>query len=196
MKTSIRATAVCAAAFAFGAWVVPMRGDETRQDVLEVAIGRPAGDATLADVNDDKYSLELTIKNISRKDVVVWPFAEVQVFDRDGTPMPCSTSIGRFGGRAGGPLLESLPLEKLEPGESYRIEISLGNYRHEEKAMTGWTLPAAGEYAVVIRYRYDRARVKKEYAENMAPKKLNDERMPWNRAIEIDRTISVPLVVK
>jgi hypothetical protein len=87
-------------------------------------------------------------------------------------------------------------MEELKPGQTFRIEIGLGGYTSEEKAITSWKLPSAGEYAVGIRYRYDRARVKKDYAENMAPEKLHDEKMPWNRAVEIDKSISVPLVVK
>lgn len=196
MDNTLRTFAIFATILASGVSTLPLLGGEPPPEVLEVAVQRPAGDATLAKVNGGEYALTLTIKNISKQDALIWPFAEVRLFDRDGKPVPHSIYIGRFGGRDEGSILESLTLEKLKPGQSYKIEICLSNYSHEEKAMTGWKLSAGGEYAVGIRYRYDRARVKKDYAENMAPKKLNDEKMPWNRAVEIDKSVSVPLVVK
>ena len=182
--------------FAFVAWTAPLQGNEPTPDALKVTIERPAKSPTLADVNDSEYVLTLTIQNISKKDVLIWPFAEVQVFDHDGKLVPYSGWIGRFGGRDAGPLLEALSMETLRPGQTYRIVIGLGGYQSDEKALTSWKLPSAGEYALGIRYRYDRERVKKDYAEGMSPKKLDDEKMPWNLAIEIDKSISIPLVVK
>ena len=196
MATSFRMNAVLATIFAFVACAAPLRGEEAPPEVLKVTVERPDKAATLADVNDSTYKLTLTIQNISNEEVLVWPFAEVEVFDRDGKPVPYAGWIGRFGLRDAVPLLESLTMETLKPGQSYKIEIGLGGYHLDEKAMISWKLPAAGEYAVGIRYRYDRARVKKDYAEDMAINKLDDAKMPWNRAIEIDKSISVPLVVK
>jgi hypothetical protein len=196
MGNTIRAFSVFATVLAFGVSAVQLRANEPASEVLEVTVQRPDADPTLANVNGDKYALTLTIKNVSKQDALIWPFAEVQVFDRDGKPVPYHHYIGRFGDRDDGPLLESLTMEKLKPGQCYKIEIRLSGYQHEEKALTAWKLPKVGEYAVGIRYRYDRVRVKKDYAENMAPKKLDDEKMPWNRAVEIDKSISVPLVVK
>jgi hypothetical protein len=165
--------------------------DKKVPEVLEFRVAPTAENPTVAQVNKGDYAVNLTMKNVSDKELVLWPYLEAKVLDEAGKDVRRSRFIGRWGLRKGNSILEDIPFVRLKAGESHTFKVTVGAFPYDAKAITGWTLSAAGEYTLELRYRYDRAEAKKTFGKGC--KVLDDPRQPWNQAPEIDRKFEVKI---
>lgn len=161
---------------------------------LKLTADVPKSAPTVAQVNEGEYSFHVVLTNIGKEDLVLWPFAAVQVLDPAGTPVPTSMNLGRFGLRRTNSVLEAIRFLTIKPGQSHRLEVNLSRYTHDPTAIKAWRLPGPGVYRVVVTYQYDRADVKKRLGKGAGD--LDGPAQPWNRALEVKETIEAPLTVK
>jgi RNA polymerase sigma-70 factor (ECF subfamily) len=175
----------------------PAPGGEDKKPAEPVKISAAAPDTPpkLAAVNGGEFTIAFDFENTSKQDIVLWPYLSVTVKDDNGKEVQRSRKIGRFGLRSDTEsILEGIKFVTLKPGEKHQIEVNLANCFCAAEMIQAWRLPAAGKYTVELRYHYDRADVKKRFGEGKT-KDFDGANQPWNRAVEIDRTVTVKLTV-
>jgi len=161
---------------------------------LKITINTPKDPPTLAEVNSGRYAITLTIENTGKEDVVLWPYLSVEVMDSKGKPVERSRFIGRWGLLSTPSIIEAVPFVNLGAGKTRKIEVKLNAHQWDADAITGWRLPAAGDYVVVLHYHYDRAAAKKSYGKGCDD--IDKKNAQWNRALEVDKKAEVKLTVK
>jgi hypothetical protein len=162
-------------------------------DPVKITVELPKDAPTLDQVNQGKYKVAVQLKNTGKKDLVLYPYLGVEVQDAKGKAVPRSRFIGRWGLLTTNSIVEGIPFVFLKPGKTHKIEIGLPFYLYDENAITGWKLPAKGQYKLVLRYRFDRADIKQKFGRGC--KDLDNKTKPWNRALEINKKVEVKLKV-
>jgi hypothetical protein len=170
----------------------PQKADKQAPD-LKITLEQPKGDPTLEEVNTGRHTLTVKFENAGKADVLLWPYLSLEVLDSEGKPVRRSMRIGRWGLRKSASIIEDITFLALKPGESKQYKIRLDGYAYDADAITGWRLPAAGEYRLVFHYKYNRDEAKKRYGKGC--KTLENPDMPWNRALEVDRKLEAKLKV-
>jgi hypothetical protein len=147
-------------------------------DGLEAKLVLPELKPTRALVNTGYYFLRFELTNTSDKEMTLWPFIEMEVLHADGTPVPPSMHIGRWGIISAPSRLEDIGYVQLAPGKTHTMKIALNAFAYDAHAIRGWRLVPQKSYVVKLRYEFERDAVVKEFGANCrepdAPEK------PWN----------------
>jgi hypothetical protein len=162
-------------------------------DPLKISVESPKKAPTLDQVNRGRYKVTVLLKNTGKKELILYPYLGVEILDTKGNAVPRSVFIGRWGRYSTDSIVDGIPFITLKPSKSHKFEVVLSHYRYDENAITGWKLPAKGQYKLVLRYRFDRAAIKMKFGRGC--KDLDGKTKPWNQALEIDKKMEVKLKV-
>jgi len=163
-----------------------------RGDKLKIEIEPAKEPPTLAQARSSRRLFTIRITNETDKDVVLWSYVRLEVFDADGKPVKSSAAIGRWGLREKECFLECQPFETLAARGTKEIVTGLASYEHDPGIMLGWKLPAAGDYTLKATYVWKRGAV-------TCPCKREDHddaKHVWNTALEVEKTAQAKLTVK
>jgi hypothetical protein len=186
-----------ALSFALGGPAHGAKPDNTKKkpaDPLQITVDVPKKAPTLGQVNWGRFQITVNLKNTGKKDLILWPYLSLEPLDAKGKAVERSRFIGRWGRRSTDSILEGVPFITLGPGKVHKFKFAVSGFFLDADAITGWQLPAAGEYKLVIRYQFDRAAVKKKYGSGC--KDLDNAKQPWNRAHPADWKKEVKVKVK
>jgi hypothetical protein len=160
---------------------------------LRFQAGMPKMRLELDHVNGKEFKYAVTVRNLSDKTVVLWPYLRLRVLDADGKEVAFALRRGRFGLRRTENLLEDVKFVTLEPGKTWSFMEGLALYTHDPEWIAGWKLPRAGTYTLEFTYEYDRATQKKKCDPKW--KLLDDPAQPWNKALEFKHTFRTEMRV-
>ncbi len=174
--------------------IVEIRRRETLKKV-SFAIGLPKMALTLDFVNSREFKFALSARNLSDKELILWPFLSLEVLDEQGNTVKTSSRRGRYGLRVSDKsLLETVEFRKIAPKKRWSTLQDLQLYTLDPRWICGWKIPAPGTYTLVLTYDY-----KKAHAAKLCPagfKKLKDPAQPWNKALELKHSVSVTMKVQ
>ncbi len=170
-------------------------GDSKQAEPLKITIELPKDPPTVKAVNKGTYRPTIKVDNLSKEEVVLWPFATLTVLDDKGNAVGNSFRIGRYGLRLDNKsVIEGISFTTLKPGEAMKLDINLPMYTHDPMMMLGWKLPGKGEYTLRAEYKYNRAEVKKDLGGGAND--LDNPKQPWNRAVEFEKKVEIKLKVE
>jgi hypothetical protein len=149
---------------------------------------------TLTEVNDGDFKVTVTLENKTKKDITIWPYLTVRLLDAKGKDVEDALALGRWGLIQTDSVIESVPFASLKAGKKYQLRFGLNSQMYDPDIIRGWKLPSAGEYKLVIHYRYNRADAKKKYGQGASNLDKTDK--PWNKAVEFEKKVEVKLTVK
>ena len=158
---------------------------------LEMTVLRPAESATLGEVNQGAFALQVQLKNLGTRTAILWPYLSVGINDSRGKAVPRSMNLGRFGFRSTPSIIEGIPFVSIEPGGVHEIEVNLKQFRYDPQVITGWRFSRPGKYDITLVYTYDRTHAVREYGKGCQNPHRQDA--PWNLAIETSQTRSLVL---
>jgi hypothetical protein len=145
-------------------------------------------------VNSSDFAVVVRLENKTKKDIVLYPFLSVELFDADGKPIKMSTKIGRYGLRFTDSILEGISFVSIAPGKKHEITINLKKYMKDPSVIAGWRISKPGVYQMKMRYNFDRKLAKSKLGKGC--KSIDSPEQPWNKALEIDEKIQVKLKVE
>ena len=160
---------------------------------LRFRVGLPKMKLTLDTVRSENFAYTVTVENRGDQPVVLLPYLTPQVIDSEGNEVKPSSRRGRWGRRRGDHVLGDVKFVTIQPGKRWVFQEQLARYMHDPAVITGWKLPAAGDYTLVFTYAFDRATWKKRGKQDWKP--LNDAKQPWNLAPEFTHTFKIALRV-
>ncbi len=160
---------------------------------VEIWFSDPAA-AKLDHVNQGSYSLSLNIKNTSNERVVMWPYFSAHLLDSSGRLQRKIERVERWKDLKAPSILEAVEFFEIEPGEKMEIKVRINACELEADSVSGWQLPRADDYQLVLRCYYDKSMMKRRYGDGC--KSLSDENAPWNQALEYDQKVQVDFTVK
>jgi hypothetical protein len=166
---------------------------DERQPLSMTAVA-PKTSPTLKQVNEGTFTLTVQLKNTGSDTIVLWPYLSLKILEPDGDEVGKATSIGRWGFISSPSVLEDIPFATLDAGKTYDFKVNLKKYNYDPNVVGGWQLPKAGKYELLFSYKFDRAAVKKRYGKGC--KDIDGANRPWNRAVEIEKTLKLELAVQ
>lgn len=149
---------------------------------VEVTVAAPVAGLSLREVDQGDVGFVVQLQNKGSKTVTLWPYLSVKITTSRGKPVPRSMNLGRFGFRSTPSILEGIPFVSVKPGEVYKIEINLKQFRFDPQVITGWRFRRPGKYDVALVYEYDRDLAVIEYGKGCPD--LDRANAPWNLAVE------------
>lgn len=164
-----------------------------QEPVLEFQVEGPKSPVSLAEVNSRALAITFKIRNLSDREVVVWPFLELHLIAPDGKPLQRALNRGRFGASAGS-LIESINFVTIAAGKAHEMKFNLRLFEYDLMTLTGWRIEERGTYTLKMQYVFDRKAAKKALGQGC--KDLGNAQKPWNRAIEVKKTAALKLIVK
>src|SRR5438874_2342054 len=173
-------TRVCAVAAVAAALAGLARGDGPKTP-LRLAVELPKEPATVTQLNGGEYPIQLAFTNAGNQNLVIWPYAGLEVKDALNQTIPATTKSGRWGKTAGGSILEQVQFVIVKPGQVYNLSVNLATYKGDPDVVKGWTLKP-GNYTLVFSYEYDPAAAKKKYGRG--GNDLDNATKLWNRALK------------
>lgn len=161
---------------------------------LRFHCGLPKMKLTPALVRGRDFQFSVSVKNLSDKERVLYPYLALRVLDAKGEPVPFSRRLGRGGRRRPGNPLEHIAFVTLKPGQSWSFQDCLVRYMHDARWINGWKIEKADSYTLEFTYAFDLAKAK----EGCDPQwnRLDGAKEPWNRAINDSHTFSTPMKVE
>jgi RNA polymerase sigma factor (sigma-70 family) len=168
-------------------------GNKPVAESLKITVDLPKMSPTVDQVNAGAFTFPVILENTDKKDLVLWPFLGLRVFDARGKEVERSTRLGRFGITFTNSVIEGIPFITLKPGAMHKFDVKIAQYIHDPRAITGWQVPSAGEYRLEFLYEYNPAAEKKDLGKGAT--NLDDPNQPWNRAYEVRRKLDVKLKV-
>ena len=147
---------------------------------LRWSVEAPKGPVTVAQVSRGEAPIRIVFTNAGFRELVLWPYVNLEVRDALGQTVAESTKSGRWGESAPGPVLEQIPFVILRKDDSHRLDVNLANYTSDAEAIKGWTLKP-GDYTLVFTYHYDPAATKKKFGRGV--RNLDNAGKMWNRAL-------------
>lgn len=161
---------------------------------LQITLEKPEAVPTLDELNSGKSFFRLKIKNTGKQPVVIWSHVTATLADGQGQAVDHSWNYGRYGIRFDKKsILEHCSFVGLAPGRTHVIKIKLSDYP-DAGFLAGWSLDAPGDYTLQVRYQYDRNAMKKQWGEGC--RILEKPTAAWNRALEVDKTVSISFTAK
>src|SRR5437588_2922425 len=132
-------TRVCAVAAVAAALAGLVRGDGPKTP-LRLAVDVPKEPSTVAELSRGEYPIQLAFTNAGNQNLVLWPYAGLEVKDALNQTIPATSKSGRWGKTAGGSILEQIPFVIVKPAQVYKLDVNLASYQGDPDAVKGWTL--------------------------------------------------------
>ncbi|MCB9832649.1 MAG: hypothetical protein H6807_09255 [Planctomycetes bacterium] len=157
---------------------------------LEVDLPARVDQASLA-----RNGLELVIRlvNEGKEEILVTPWVALEIRDDKGELVKPSRSIGRWGRRPPGCLLERLRFDPVPVGKSVERRCRLADYVFDPGMMTGWKL---GKGSYRLRFVYAAKRSALRALCSCREGGHDDPGKPWNKVLELELVAEKTLVVE
>jgi hypothetical protein len=169
---------------------------------IEMTVSEPRFRKPEPDLPDFTFwEVKVKYKNDSKKELVLSPYVGVQVFDAGNKPVENDVFIGAgFIGEDWMPTIEKEFLV-IPPGKSREIRVNLADNRSPGGTI-GWEFQKPGNYRIVVKYHHRRKDFANDYFNGrffFTSSALQRAKLPerlWNRAVEMERTVEVKLMIE
>lgn len=169
------------------------RAERAKKIQMEIVL--PESEVSLRQANSSRFRFIIKITNPTDVPTVLAPFYTLKILDADGEPLRLTRRIDRWGlDKSEECRLEEIEFDLVPPQKSREISCHIREFRFDPNALIGYRFPAAGEYTLVVTHDFKAssfvARCKKPQC-----RYHDHEDKPWNRALELKRTMTAKLTV-